>query len=249
MGLFDWFKKDKYNGISKKHKKIEIFNFPKKEEIISTMDLSNCENFKQSYENGNLEQEWTIKDESKHGERKLYFNDGKLRKYEIYNNGDLIFVEEYNYIGILLKKGFYNNSKEVWNWEYFNTDGKKINKDIYNQQWFKNLPEEVTDFCDKHEDLESGVDSYYQVMEYTVCVYQNDEIVAEGRLQYELYENFWDEDCEDYEREGEGAILIIDGKIVDEDKFDEIILVTEYESGRFSDNGYASDYLDMLLDN
>jgi len=215
----------------------------------------------QFFDNGNLKMEWTeINPDEMHGEWKLYFENGpifenksghrvgELRKKCQYENGNLLFLEEYNTEGVLIRKGGYEDGKEIGQWQYFDSkSGKQISKDEYGQKWYEYLPDEVINFVDKEEDEEEGVEEFWQVMEYTVCVYKNGKEVAQGRLQFELYENIFFKESGEYERGCEESYLIINGKIVDESDYDEISLVTEYELARFSDIGYATDFLEGLL--
>ena len=228
------------------------------------LEVENEENKEIKYEffdNGNLKMEWTeINPDEMHGEWKLYFENGpifenksghrvgELRKKCQYENGNLLFLEEYNTEGVLIRKGGYEDGKEIGQWQYFDSkSGKQISKDEYGQKWYEYLPDEVINFVDKEEDEEEGVEEFWQVMECTVCVYKNGKEVAQGRLQFELYENIFYKEYGEYERGCEESYLIINGKIVDESDYDEISLVTEYELARFSDIGYATDFLEGLL--
>lgn len=214
--------------------------------------------FKGYHENGQLCSEHNYKNGNKDGVSKNWYENGQLRKKCKYENGKCIYLEEYHLNGTLVRKGSYEVNKdeydyrtrEIGDWEYFDAkSGQKLNKNEYNNKWYENLPDEFTNFDDKLDDEENGVEIFYQVIEYTVNVYKNDEIVAEGRLEYEVFENIWSEDYQDYERQRECGCLIINGEVVDEEDYDEVVTVDEYEHARFTDFEYANFYFENITNN
>ena len=54
---------------------------------------------------------------------------------------------------------------------------------------------------------------FYQITAQNVTIYKDDELVLEGKC-YGFFENRWDEDIEDYEREEDGAFIVFNDKIL-----------------------------------
>lgn len=213
------------------------------------VELSDRDFDKTTYhDNGEVQLEFNEIDGVFHGEYNSYFKNGNPFKKQKYKNGNLIFLEEYHLNGTLVRKGELENSQEVGEWEYYDAKtGKKVSKEYYERNWFQNLPEEFKYFETKDEDEENGVDKFWQICEYNVIAYKNDKVVAEGYIEFEIYENTWMEEVCEYDREGEGSVFIINGKEVDYNEFDNVELDTEREMVRYSDLSYAQDSFKMLI--
>ena len=187
---------------------------------------------------------------------KEWFANGRLRKKCNYENDICLFLEEYHLNGTMVRKGGYEvykteygtDTRETGVWEYFDAkNGQKINKEDYVSKWYENLPDEFKYFEDKEEDEEGGVEKFWQVCDYNVIVYKNEKVIAEGYIEFDLYENIWLNEDQGYDREADGAVLIIDGKQVDHDDFDNVELITERETERYCDSDYASDAFEMFI--
>lgn len=217
---------------------------------IMISDIPKYELDKTTYhKNGNVKTEFIEIDGVNNGDFNSYFENGEMFKCQKFNNGNLIYIEEYHLNGTLVRKGSIVNSHGVEEWEYYDSKtGKQVNRQDYERNWFANLPEEFKYFETKDEDAKNGLDKFWQVCEYNVIVYKNDKVVAEGYIEFEIYENTWVDDVSEYDREGEGSVLIIDGQKVDHEEFDNVELVTEREMERYSDFSYAKDAFDMLID-
>ena len=188
--------------------------------------------------------------------KRTYFANGQLRKKCIYENDICLFLEEYHLNGTMVRKGGYEvykteygtDTRETGVWEYFDAkNGQKINKEDYVSKWYENLPDEFKYFEDKEEDEEGGVEKFWQVCDYNVIVYKNEKVIAEGYIEFDLYENIWLNEDQGYDREADGAVLIIDGKQVDHDDFDNVELITERGLERYCDYDYASDAFENLI--
>jgi len=83
---------------------------------------------------------------------------------------------------------------------------------------------------------------FYQLIESSVDVYKDGEIIDDA-YQYEIYENIWDEDIQDYEREDlQGACLIYN------EEYDEVDIDDEQELERYSDIVFSAQHINRLSD-
>ena len=55
-------------------------------------------------------------------------------------------------------------------------------------------------------------EDFWDVTITFVTVKKDDEIIAEGRIHYQIFSNEWDEEMEVYDRQGHDDALIINGK-------------------------------------
>ena len=212
----------------------------------------------QYYSNGNIEIEWTEKNDKIHGEWKLYFENGEIRKKSKYEDGVCVFLEEYHLNGTMVRKGSLKDGKECGDWEYYNAkDGKKINKDEYESKWYENLPDQFTDFICYDEMIPHGyakdgvdgvykdqntgeikniVKEYYQICENMIILSKNgEEVDDDSAYEITLFSNVWSEEYEQYSREEEASYVITD---VD---YDDFHVEEEQELERYTDLGYAQD--------
>ena len=211
-------------------------------------------NIKKYYENGVLKADYNTinipdtddEDEyetSLHGNLSMFYENGKTRLKCIYEEQKLSFLEEYHLNGNLLRKGKIKDDKEFGDWEYYHFDtGNKISKTEYEENWYDSIPEQYKYFKDKLEDDKNGVKVFYQLIESSVDVYKDGEIIDDA-YQYEIYENIWDEDIQDYEREDlQGACLIYN------EEYDEVDIDDEQELERYSDIVFSAQHINRLSD-
>ena len=78
--------------------------------------------------------------------------------------------------------------------------------------------------------------TFWEVTKIDVFLYKEGKLVAEG-IAYEIYIMEWDEEYEEYDRQGDhGDIIIVDGKEVDADDYDEVEWESESEIETHIDN-------------
>ncbi len=72
---------------------------------------------------------------------------------------------------------------------------------------------------------------FYQLSEQKITIYNNDELLGEG-LCYGIFENWWEEELEDYERGEFDYFIVSENKILVEGvdyKYDDIVWGEDYE--------------------
>ena len=81
-------------------------------------------------------------------------------------------------------------------------------------------------FKKKQTGFEEGVgfyegEDFYQLTKQYVTIYKDGKEIGSGFLCYSIFENYWDEDIEDHERQEEERLFVLDGKeIVEDEDFD-----------------------------
>ena len=226
MGIFDFFKKKKVveekptqesvksennseltdveylEGIYYKEEKkgLKLFRFFKNQKVLFVLvnaklkDMPHICKWFDLDENGNSKDEDdTISQYIKDGKKisfKMTHTEGKIKGI------DELEITEYN--GEIIKK-------ESISLNSYN----HINKNETHGVIYKKY-NEVEDY--NEEEADEDVDDFYDITQTSVVVLQDGEVIAEGRIHYEIFENIWNEDEEMHERQGECSAIIIKGK-------------------------------------
>ena len=76
------------------------------------------------------------------------------------------------------------------------------------------------DFFKKKETRFYEGETFYQLTEQNVIIYKDGKEIGCGFLCISIFENSWDEDLKDHERQEEDRFFILDGKQISEFDFD-----------------------------
>ena len=178
------------------------------------------------------------------------YHDDKLYRYKetTYLNGMIILTKEYIIGGGPLNQvTSYHNGKVVQIDDYSTAwpsgNVETGEESIKRTRKYEN-GEKVSDIeydkngkiVNEKNEISSEPATFWEVTETDVFLYKEGELVAEG-IAYDIYIHQWYEEVDDYQRESDhGEIIVVDGKQVDAEDYDEVVWESETEIETDIDN-------------
>ena len=72
----------------------------------------------------------------------------------------------------------------------------------------------------KSNKLEKEIDDFYQLTEQNITIYKDGKEIGSGFLCFSIFENNWEEEFGDYDREEVDSFIVLNGKELDDDDYD-----------------------------
>lgn len=171
------------------------------------------------HENGELKLECTFKDGLKHGKYEQFYENGKV-KLETYfeeDKQDGLTKEYYENGGLYIESNWKEGKLDELIKEY-NENGE-LKTETYFKDGDVEPPSSKSNKLEKETGFYEG-ETFYQLTEQYVIIYKDGKEVGSGFLCFSIFENYWDEDLKDHERQEEDHFFILDGKQISEFDFD-----------------------------
>jgi len=73
----------------------------------------------------------------------------------------------------------------------------------------------------KSNKLEKEIDDFYQLTEQNITIYKDGKEIGSGFLCFSIFENNWEEEFGDYDREEVDSFIVLNGKELDDDDYDD----------------------------
>ena len=73
----------------------------------------------------------------------------------------------------------------------------------------------------KSNKLEKEIDDFYQLTEQNITIYKDGKEIGSGFLCFSIFENNWEEEFGDYDREEVDSFIVLNGKELDDYDYDD----------------------------
>ena len=166
------------------------------------------------HENGELKLECTFKDGLKHGKYEQFYENGKV-KLETYFEEDKQdgLTKEYHENGVLYIESNWKEGKLDELIKEYNENGE-----LKTATYFKDG--DVEPPSSKSNKLEKEIYDFYQLTEQNITIYKDGKEIGSGFLCFSIFENNWEEEFGDYDREEVDSFIVLNGKELDDDDYD-----------------------------